>query len=210
MKVNEIFLSIQGESMSSGFPTVFVRFTGCNLRCSYCDTAYAYEKGEDMTVHEILEKIRRFSCKRVCLTGGEPLLQPEISSLLELLQDYRVSIETNGSIDLGKYSLKSSNHTFVMDMKTPSSGCSEQMIFDNFDVLGERDEIKFVIGDNRDYEWSKEVIAKRYKKGIITFSPVFGKMDYEYLVKRILEDRLDVRFQLQLHKIIWGPDKTGV
>ncbi|NLD46596.1 MAG: radical SAM protein [Clostridiaceae bacterium] len=210
MKVNEIFLSIQGESMTSGFPTIFVRFTGCNLRCSYCDTAYAYENGEEMTVHEVLEKIRRLSYKRVCLTGGEPLLQPEIESLLDLLPDHNVSIETNGSIDLKNVNIKSNNHCFVMDVKTPSSGCSDQMFFDNFDILGDRDEIKFVIGDSRDYEWSKEIIMKRYIKGIITFSPVFGKMDYKYLIKRILEDRLDVRFQLQLHKIIWGPYKTGV
>ncbi len=210
MKVNEIFLSIQGESLSSGFPTVFVRFTGCNLRCSYCDTIYAYEDGKERTPSEVFDQIRKYFYKRVCLTGGEPLLQRDIRVLLKLLNDYTVTIETNGSIDLRQIEMKNCRHSFVMDMKTPSSNCSDKMLPGNFDVLKDRDEIKFVIGDIDDYNWSKDVIQRYYKKGIITFSPIFGKMDYKDIIKKILDDKLDVRFQLQLHKIIWGPCQMGV
>ncbi|GAE89640.1 7-carboxy-7-deazaguanine synthase QueE [Acetivibrio straminisolvens] len=178
MKVNEIFLSIQGESMSAGFPTVFVRFTGCNLRCSYCDTKYAYNGGEDMTPSEIFEEIKKLHYKRVCLTGGEPLLQKELGELLVLLDDYTVTIETNGSVGLGSVVLKNPRHSYVMDMKVPSSGCSGQMLFENFDLLKEQDEIKFVVGDRTDYEWAKSIISKYHKKGTVTFSPVYGKIDY--------------------------------
>ncbi|HHV28761.1 MAG TPA: radical SAM protein [Clostridium sp.] len=210
MKVNEIFLSIQGESMSAGFPTVFVRFTGCNLRCSYCDTKYAYNEGRDMTPSEIFEEIKKLHYKRVCLTGGEPLLQKEMGELMALLNGYIVTIETNGSVDLESLILKNPKHSYVMDMKVPSSGCSDQMLFDNFDLLREQDEIKFVIGDRVDYEWAKGLISNYHRKGNITFSPIYEKIDYSTMVRWILEDKLDVRFQVQLHKVIWGPDKTGV
>lgn len=210
MKVNEIFLSIQGESMSAGFPTIFVRFAGCNLRCSYCDTTYAYEEGKDMTSYEIYEEIKKLHYKRICFTGGEPLLQKEIGELIALLNDYIVTIETNGSVDLGDIDLKNPKHSYVMDMKTPSSGCSNQMLFENFHLLRESDEIKFVIGDRIDYEWAKSTISKYHKKGTVTFSPIYEKIDYSRMVGWILEDRIDVRFQIQLHKVIWGPYKTGV
>lgn len=210
MKVNEIFLSIQGESLSTGFPTIFVRFSGCNLRCSFCDTTYAYDSGMEMTHYNIYEEIKKLHYKRVCLTGGEPLMQKGLRELLALLEDYIVTIETNGSLDLKSMKLDNPKHSFVMDMKVPSSGCSDKMLFGNFDELRERDEIKFVIGDKNDYDWSKDVISRFYKKGIITFSPVYGKIDYSEIVRWILEDRLDVRFQVQLHKVIWGPNKTGV
>ena len=210
MKVNEIFLSIQGESLSAGFPTVFVRFTGCNLRCIYCDTRYAYKEGEDMTPSEVFEEIKKLHYKRVCLTGGEPLLQKELGQLLEFLDDYIVTIETNGSVSLKSVELKNPKHSYVMDMKVPSSGCSDQMLFENFDLLRDNDEIKFVIGSRVDYDWAKNIISKYHKKGTVTFSPVYGKIDYSGIVKWILEDKLDARFQVQLHKVIWGPDKTGV
>ncbi|RKD27340.1 7-carboxy-7-deazaguanine synthase [Caminicella sporogenes DSM 14501] len=209
MKVNEIFLSIQGEGVSTGFPTIFIRFTGCNLRCSFCDTKYSYEDGEEMSVEEIYNEVKKFKYKRVCITGGEPLLQEDLSKLLYLLKEYEVNIETNGSVDLGKYRLLP-NHRFTMDMKVPSSMESKKMIFTNFKYLKDRDEIKFVIGTREDYEWAKEVIKKYYRKGIITFSPVFNKIEPKEIVNWILQDNLDVRFQLQIHKIIWEPDEKGV
>ncbi|MDP4180887.1 MAG: radical SAM protein [Bacillota bacterium] len=209
MKVNEIFLSIQGESIYAGYPTVFVRFSGCNLRCSYCDTAYAYEDGEYMTPEEIFLEIGRYSYKRVCLTGGEPLLQKEIGELLKLLENYSVTIETNGSLPIEAHELKH-GHSFVMDMKCPSSGFSQYMLLNNFKFLSQNDEIKFVIGSKEDYNWAKAIIKENYKAGIITFSPVFGRIEYTDLINWILEDKLEVRFQIQLHKLIWGPDKRGV
>ncbi len=209
MKVNEIFLSIQGESLSVGLPTVFVRFTRCNLRCSYCDTKYAYEDGEDMSVDDILNKIKEFGYKRVCLTGGEPLLQKDIQVLIDKLSDYEVSIETNGSIDL-KDVVIGENHRFVMDIKLKSSGCYEKMNFNNFEYLNKNDEIKFVISNRTDYEMAKKVINKYYKMGNILMSPVFETIEYKSLVEWILEDRLNVRFQLQIHKIIWDKNKRGV
>lgn len=209
MLVNEIFLSIQGESMSVGFPTIFVRFTGCNLRCSYCDTTYAYEEGKEMSPNEVFEEVKNLHYKRVCITGGEPLLQKELNILLGLLKDYRVTIETNGAVSIKDLQLLE-GHSFVMDMKVPSSGCSDQMILSNFGYLRDRDEIKFVIGDREDYNWAKEIIRHNYSKGIITFSPVYGKINYEDMVSWILADRLEVRFQIQLHKLIWGIHKTGV
>lgn len=209
MLVNEIFLSIQGESMSAGFPTIFVRFTGCNLRCHYCDTTYAYEDGKEMSPKEVYEEVEKLHYKRVCITGGEPLLQKELNELLGLLEGYLVTIETNGALSL-KGLVLGEGHSWVMDMKAPSSGCSDYMIVDNFNSLRDKDEIKFVIGDRADYDWAKDIVKDNYSKGVITFSPVYGKIDYEEMVSWILADRLDVRFQLQLHKIIWGVDKTGV
>lgn len=209
MKVNEIFLSVQGESLSAGFPTIFVRFTGCNLRCKYCDTTYSYFEGQEMTPEEIFIKIKKLKYSRVCLTGGEPLLQNDINELLDLLKDYTVSIETNGSINISRVHL-GLNHTFVIDMKAPYSGHSEDMNFENLGFLSEKDEIKFVISDRHDYEWTKSIIDKYHKNGVITISPVFGKIEESDIVDWILADCLDVRFQLQLHKIIWDPGKRGV
>jgi 7-carboxy-7-deazaguanine synthase len=174
MRINEIFLSIQGEGLYSGYPTVFVRLIGCNLRCSYCDTRYAYLGGTEMTEQEIIDRIKEFGYKRVCITGREPLLN-DLSGLLFLLKDYSVTIETNGSISLNR-KIMYEHHSFVMDMKVPSSGCTEHMKYENFSVLDDKDEIKFVIGSLKDYEWSKKIIEKYYKKGSITFSPVFNNL----------------------------------
>lgn len=209
MKVNEIFLSIQGESSSVGLPTVFVRFTGCNLRCSYCDTKYAYHHGINMPVCDVLKKIKEFGLKRVCLTGGEPLLQENIQDLINELCDYEVSIETNGSIEL-KNIMLGEKHRFVMDIKLESSGCYEKMNFSNFDALREKDEIKFVVSNREDYNKAKEVIRKYHKLGNILISPAFSKIEYSDLVKWMLEDKLNARFQLQIHKIIWDKNKRGV
>ncbi|MEN8904748.1 MAG: radical SAM protein [Clostridiales bacterium] len=208
MKVNEIFSSIQGEGKYTGYPTVFVRFSGCNLRCQYCDTKYSYREGFEINIEDILKKIKLYGIKRVCITGGEPLLN-DISFLLKRLKDYWVSIETNGSIDLGKYSL-SKNHNFIMDIKTPSSGVSEFNLYENFKNLNDMDEIKFVISSKDDYIWAKEIINNYYIKGEIVFSTVFGKLRYEDVVKWILEDKIEARFQIQLHKIVWDVDKRGV
>ncbi len=209
MKVNEIFLSVQGESMSAGFPTIFVRFTGCNLRCSYCDTTYAYYEGTEMTPAEIMSEINKLHYKRVCITGGEPLLQEEINELLDFLRSFSVSIETNGSVDVKKVT-GYENLSLVVDMKAPSSGVSDSMLLKNIEALSQSDEVKFVIGNRNDYEWARSIVGSYPCRGVVTFSPVFKKVSYREVVEWILEDRLDVRFQIQLHKIIWDAEKRGV
>lgn len=209
MKVNEIFLSIQGESSSIGLPTVFVRFTGCNLRCSYCDTTYAYYDGHDMSLDDIMDEINTFGYKRVCLTGGEPLLQQDIHDLIDRLAGYDVSIETNGSVELNQFHLHPGQR-FVMDVKLVSSGCYDDMKLSNFDYLSDHDEIKFVVCNRQDYELVKKVVSQYHRRGRLVISPVFGAIDYATIVEWILEDKLDVRFQLQIHKIIWDKNKRGV
>jgi 7-carboxy-7-deazaguanine synthase len=218
MKVNEIFLSIQGETSSAGQPTVFVRFTGCNLRCTYCDTTYAYEEGETKTPEEVLASIRLFRYKRVCITGGEPLLQPrgEMQRLLDRLAEhgYEVSIETDGSVNIDKVTLRP-RQRFILDMKTPGSGMSGRMDFANLKrVVPDRDEIKFVVGSREDFDWSLERIAEHGlwpEKGYrLLFSPVFGALEMKRLVEWILESGIDARFQVQLHKFVWDPAQRGV
>jgi 7-carboxy-7-deazaguanine synthase len=209
MKVNEIFLSIQGEGLLTGFPTIFIRFTGCNLRCSYCDTAYSYYEGNEMTADQVYSRIKRFDYRRVCLTGGEPLLQEDMQKLLDRLEGYRVTIETNGSIPLDRVKLYK-HQTFVMDVKTPSSGQEDSIYIPNFEMLRDEDEVKFVIGSREDYLWSKGILKDRYRRGTVTFSPVYGRIIPKYMVEWILKDGLDVRFQLQLHKIVFDPDARGV
>jgi 7-carboxy-7-deazaguanine synthase len=218
VKMNEIFLSIQGESRSIGLPTIFVRFTGCNLRCTYCDTKYAYFEGVKYTPQEIMDKIRSYGIKRVCLTGGEPLIQPrdEMQQLLDMLgaERYEVSIETDGSIDISRFLLHD-RQRFVLDMKVPSSSMCDKMDFENLHrIVPDRDEIKFVVGNREDYEWSKSIIQKYGldpEQGYqILFSPIFGEISYQELVEWVLEDRIDARFQVQLHKIVWDPETRGV
>lgn len=218
MRLNELFLSIQGETSTAGLPTIFVRFTGCNLRCTYCDTKYSYFEGDTITPEGVMELIREKKCKRVCLTGGEPLIQPraEMQQLLDMLaaEHYEVSIETDGSIDISKYDLHD-NQRFIVDMKVPSSAMSEKMYLPNLQhVVPHRDEIKFVVGNREDYEWSLNLIREHGldpKKGYqLVFSPVFKQIELTDLVDWILQDELDARFQVQLHKIVWDPDKRGV
>jgi 7-carboxy-7-deazaguanine synthase len=218
MRLNELFLSIQGETTSAGLPTIFVRFTGCNLRCTWCDTKYSYFEGDSITPEEVMDKIREKKVKRVCLTGGEPLIQPraEMQHLLEMLaaENYEVSIETDGSIDISKYNLHEGQR-FIVDMKPPSSGMSEKMFLPNLQhIVPQRDEIKFVIGSREDYDWCLALIRTHDldpQKGYqLLFSPVFRDVELEDLVNWILEDELDARFQVQLHKIVWDPDKRGV
>ena len=213
LKVNETFHSIQGESSYAGYPCVFVRLTGCNLRCSYCDTQYAYYDGDDLEIEEILNRIKQFQCHLVEVTGGEPLFQTETPRLIHnLLEDgFTVLLETNGSLDI---SLVDSRCIRIVDIKCPTSGEAEHNDTENLDRLTANDELKFVIGNRTDYVYAKDVLELLNKKAIVVrhihFSPVFGEITPEQLASWILEDHLPVRLSLQMHKIIWHPDKRGV
>lgn len=203
MKVCEIFGSIQGESSFAGLPCIFIRLSGCNLRCSYCDTTYAYNDGSEMSIEEVMGIIRRSGLYLVEITGGEPLLQKEVFPLIERLveEGYKVLIETNGSIDLSNVH---SEATIIMDIKTPGSGMSSQMRLSNLSLLKSEDEIKFVFCDRRDYEWAREFITSHsLTDHKILFSPAFGMLDPEKLSRWIIEDRLNVRLNLQIHKYIF-------
>ena len=210
IEVSEIFHSIQGESSWSGRPCVFIRLTGCNLRCAYCDTSYAYEQGRFMEIPEIMERVRRLRCDLVEVTGGEPLIQADTPLLIGGLLDagHTVLLETNGSIDIGVVDPRCIR---IMDIKCPSSGMAGQNDLRNLKKLGVQDELKFVIGSRKDYEFARDLLstlpAARSK---INFSPVFGSLDPRSLAEWILEDHLPVRLNLQLHKIIWGPETRGV
>ncbi len=211
MKVCEIFASIQGESTYAGLPCVFVRLTGCNLRCTYCDTSYAYEEGVETDIDEIIVKTGKFGIELVEITGGEPLVQADVLQLASGLLDagFKVLIETNGSVDIGNVDKRA---VIIMDVKTPGSGMSGSVRIGNFDILKKNDEIKFVISDRFDYEWAVNIV-KRYDlqhKCSILFSPVFGKLNPADMSKWIVEDRLTVRLNLQLHKYIHDPDQRGV
>ncbi|MGE5806003.1 MAG: radical SAM protein [Ignavibacteria bacterium] len=211
LKVNEIYSSLQGESSKAGLPCVFIRLTYCNLRCVYCDTAYAFYEGKDFTVDEILNEVRKFGCKLVEVTGGEPLVQEESLKLMKRLCDegYFVMLETGGSLPIENIDKRV---MIIMDLKCPSSGMLKKNNYDNITFLKPTDEIKFVIGSREDYEWSKEIINKYNLTGLCTilFSVVFGQLEPLILVGWILEDKLDVRFQLQMHKFIWDPAAKGV
>ncbi len=212
MKVCEIFTSIQGESSHAGLPCTFVRLSGCNLRCSYCDTEYAYDSGTDMSMNEILHRVGSAGVNLVEITGGEPLAQGLETIILtgDLLDGgYEVLIETNGSFSIKDIDKRA---TIILDVKTPGSGMSAKMDFSNFDRIKLRDEIKFVLCDRSDYEWSKKIISVRRltERCKILFSPVAGKLTPALLAGWILEDGLDVRLNIQVHKYIFGPDKRGV
>ncbi len=210
LKVNEIFYSIQGESSFAGIPFVFVRLTGCNLRCSYCDTKYAYEEGQDLSVEQIFKEIKKFKCQYVEITGGEPLLQDETPFLADFLIDkgFKVLVETNGTKDVSVISDKA---IIIMDVKCPSSGESDKIDWENIKRLDSKDEIKFVLTEKSDYDWAKKVITEKKLNGKFTIllSPVSEKVGPSTLAKRILEDRLNVRLQLQLHKILWPEVERG-
>jgi 7-carboxy-7-deazaguanine synthase len=209
MKINEIFYSIQGEGKWMGRPNIFIRTTGCNLRCSFCDTTYAYETGEEMSIEEIINRIRKHPCNYVCITGGEPLLQEAIVQLIDVLLEkkYVICLETNGSIDIeslvGKKSLLIS-----LDIKCPSSAMHEKMNFNNVSLLTCNDQLKFIIQNREDYEYAKKIIKKYKPQSAIFFQPVWG-INLKELSSWVLNDGLDVRIGLQLHKIIWG-DRKGV
>lgn len=209
--VNEIFYSVQGEGTSIGIPTVFVRLTGCNLRCSYCDTEYAFYEGEKMTLQESIAKVKSFDCKTVEITGGEPLLQKEALTLMKNLADakYNVLLETSGSLPIDKVDKRVK---IIMDLKTPSSRMADKNLYENISYLAKKDEVKFVVGSREDYEWSKEKIKEfdLEKKTNVIFSPVFGAIEPRGIVEWILNDKLEARFLLQMHKYIWEHDKRGV
>jgi len=211
LKINEIFYSIQGEGISSGLPCIFIRLTFCNLRCSYCDTEYAFYEGRDMTIDEIFNEINKYDCNLVEVTGGEPLVQGESIDLMKKLCDsgYNVMLETGGSLSIQNVDKRVKT---IIDFKCPSSKMIDKNDFSNVEYLRPTDEVKFVIGNQEDYEWSKKII-KKYKldkKCEILFSPVFNQLTNKELVNWILADNLKVRFQTQLHKNIWEPDKRGV
>jgi len=204
LKVNEIFYSIQGESSFSGIPFVFVRLTGCNLRCTYCDTEYAYEEGREISVEQILKEVKKYKCSYVEITGGEPLIQNETPFLVDSLvnKGFSVLLETNGIKDISVISNKA---TIIMDIKCPSSGESGKIDWDNLNRLEPKDEVKFVIAEKPDYDWAKSVINDKKLKDKVKMlmSPVKEKLDPVELAQWILKDKLKVRLQLQLHKILW-------
>ncbi len=204
LKVNEIFYSIQGESSFSGIPFVFVRLAGCNLRCTYCDTKYAYEEGREISVEQIFKEVKKFKCPYVEITGGEPLIQDDTPFLVNFLinKGFSVLLETNGTKDISVISNKA---TIIMDIKCPSSGESGKIDWDNLNRLELKDEVKFVIAEKSDYDWAKSVITDKKLKDEVKMlmSPVKERLDPAELAEWILKDKLKVRLQLQLHKILW-------
>jgi 7-carboxy-7-deazaguanine synthase len=205
LKITEIFHSLQGEARQAGLPTVFVRLTGCPLRCVYCDSEYAFFGGEWMHFEEILIEIRKHGTPYVCVTGGEPLAQKRCSELLRMLcdEDFKVSLETSGAIDINRADDRVSR---VMDLKTPASGEADKNLWSNLDALTPNDQIKFVLCSREDYEWARQQVIERKLSDYceVLFSPVWGQVQGRELAEWILEDHLSVRFQLQLHKLLWG------
>ena len=213
LRVNEIFYSIQGESTFTGFPCIFIRMTGCNLRCTYCDTTYAYDQGDDIPLDNILTTVKKFDCRLIEVTGGEPLIQNETPDLIAALIEngYTVLLETNGSQDISAVDTRC---TRIVDIKCPSSGMDNKNYWKNLDYITPNDQLKFVIAHRQDYLYAKKVLdaaaIKRIKKLLINFSPVFNEIDLKDLAEWILEDNLPVRLQIQLHKYIWGEYTKGV
>ncbi len=208
LRITEIFASLQGESTRVGLPTVFVRLTGCPLRCGYCDTAYAFSGGRVMSLQAILDAVREHGVRQVCVTGGEPLAQPAVLPLMTALCDagYAVSLETSGALDIGGVDARVSR---VVDVKTPGSGESARNLAANLVHLAAGDELKFVITSRADYEWSREFVRAHPADDVaILFSPAHGEVAPRELADWILADRLPVRLQVQLHKLLWG-DEPG-
>lgn len=208
LKLTEIFLSIQGEALASGAPTAFVRLTGCPLRCSYCDTEYAFTGGEWFTFEQILTRVADFGVQHVCVTGGEPLAQPRCLSLLTALCDagYEVSLETSGAMDISEVDTRVCR---VVDIKTPGSGEVDRNRWENLGLLNERDAVKLVVTSRADYEWTRAQLETRIRVPCAVFlSPSFEEIAVDELAGWILEDRLPVRLQVQLHKVLWG-DEPG-
>ncbi|MEJ2202742.1 MAG: radical SAM protein [Gemmatimonadota bacterium] len=217
LRITEIFHSIQGESTWAGLPCTFVRITGCPLRCVWCDTEYAFTGGTRMKLDEIVEVVRGHGCPLVEVTGGEPLAHPNALPLIVRLLDegFTVLVETSGAFDVGPVDPRAHR---IMDLKCPGSGESHRNLWTNLDHLTRRDEVKFVVKDRSDYEWSRQVIREHALDhrvasgtlGAVLVSPVWDEIDLEELSGWILEDALPVRLQVQLHKLVWGPDRKGV
>jgi len=210
MRITEIFFSIQGESSHAGRPCVFVRLTGCNLRCTWCASEYTFTGGERMSLEDVIARVKSYGCNLVEITGGEPLAQAEVFPLIEHLCDdgFEVLIETSGSIDVTPVDRRAK---LILDIKCPGSGEVEKNRWANLDDLRPHDEIKFVIADRADYEWAKALIAERQlDRWMVLLSPVWGRMDMKALAEWMLADRVPARFQTQLHKHIWGADVHGV
>ncbi len=212
LTVHEIYHSIQGESTWAGLPCTFVRTTFCDLRCTYCDTAHAFYKGTKMTLPEIVERVLAFACPLVEVTGGEPLLQPNTIPLLKMLCDAgkTVLLETSGAHDISQVDARVLR---IMDLKTPDSGECARNLYENIAHLTKRDEVKFVLGSREDYEWAREKLREyrlEERCGTVLFSTIFTRLEPVRIVEWLLEDKLPVRFQLQMHKYVWPPNQRGV
>jgi 7-carboxy-7-deazaguanine synthase len=209
--VNEVYASIQGESTHAGRPCVFVRLTGCNLRCVWCDTAFAFHEGERRSVQEVVDEVLSHDLAMVEVTGGEPLLQPAVHPLMTALADAGklVLLETSGSLDISTVDTRVIR---IVDIKCPASGEADKNLWENLSAVRPKDELKFVIAGRADYEWARDQVRKRDLNRLCTvlFGPVWESMDSQDLVRWILADRLPVRFQVQLHKYVWSPDARGV
>jgi 7-carboxy-7-deazaguanine synthase len=208
LRITEIFLSLQGEADAVGWPTVFVRLTGCPLRCEYCDTSYAFTGGESMSIDAVVAAVAQHQTRHVCVTGGEPLAQKGALELLRRLCDagHEVSLETSGALDISGVDPRVSR---VVDIKTPYSGEAARNRYENIELLAPHDQVKLVIADHNDYEWAVAVVRKYRldERCMVLFSPAFGAIEPRQLAEWIIEDHLPVRFQLQLHKILWGDEQ---
>ena len=208
LKLTEIFLSLQGEARDAGWPTVFVRLTGCPLRCQYCDTAYAFHGGQWWEIDAILAEVAGFGARHVCVTGGEPLAQKRCLTLLEKLCDagYAVSLETSGALDIAGVDPRVSR---VLDIKTPGSGEEARNLWSNLPLLTVHDQVKFVLCSREDFDWARQVLAQHrlHETCDVLFSPSAGQLDARALADWIIEEKLPVRFQMQLHKILWGEEQ---
>ena len=211
LTVNEIFFSLQGESSHAGMPCLFVRLSHCNLRCTWCDTSYAFDAGREMSIEEIIEELHAHSCRLVEVTGGEPLAQEPCFALLTRLCDdgYEVLLETSGSIDISRVDSRVQR---IIDLKCPASGMMDHNLWSNLDLIRPGDEIKFVIADRNDYQWARQIIEQYalLPRCPVLMSPVFDQLANVELAEWILADGLAVRYQLQLHKYIWDPSTRGV
>jgi 7-carboxy-7-deazaguanine synthase len=211
MRITEIFYSIQGESTYAGLPCTFVRLTGCPLRCTWCDSEYTFHGGIDLSLNEVMERVRAYDCRLVEVTGGEPLHQPEVFSLIHALCEdgCTVLVETSGAIDVSPVDPRAH---IILDVKCPGSGMMDRMDWKNLDRLTAKDEVKFVLKDRADYEWACSILTQYdlTHRCAILFSPVFGELDPQQLAEWILADKLSARFQMQVHKYIWDPSMRGV
>ena len=206
LNITEIFYSLQGEAKEVGIPTVFVRLTGCPLRCNYCDTAYAFKGNNPLSIQHILDEIAQYNTHYVCVTGGEPMAQSNCLKLLDALidNDYKVSMETSGSIDIAPVNSKVS---IVMDIKTPSSTEEHQNRYENLSILKNKDQLKFVIASRSDFDWCTKILENHAVESEVLFSPVYASLRPVELADWILEKKINVRLQVQLHKILWGDQK---